>query len=156
MARFPLQTLLEITQQRFAEAERRLQQANAMLQQEQQKLDMLHDYRHEYEQKLLTAQRNGLPVTQWRDFQHFIGKLDTAIEQQQNSVQHARDFADSARAQWEEQRKKIKGFELLAEQHQQREQQREQKAEQKQSDEFAAKSAQQRHADDSDGKSGEP
>lgn len=148
MARFPLQTLLDITRQRFEDAERRLQQANALLQAEQQKLDMLHSYRREYEHKLLTAQQNGLSVTQWRDFQQFIAKLDTAIGQQQTSVQHASDFAASARAQWEEQRKKIKGFELLAEQHQQRENQRENKREQKQSDEFAAKSVRQRQEND--------
>lgn len=143
MAKFPLQTLLDLTTQRFGEAERRLQQANALLQTEQQKQEVLENYRQEYEQKLLAAQQNGLSVTQWRDFQHFISKLDSAIEQQKNSVQHAFDFAHSARQQWEEQRKKLKGFELLAQQHHKQEERRENRREQKQSDEFAAKAVQQ-------------
>lgn len=150
MAQFPLQTLLDLTQQRFSDAERRLQQANALLQAEQQKLNVLQTYRREYEQKLLNAQQGGLSVTQWRDFQLFISKLDTAIDQQQTSVQHATDFAHSAREQWDEQRKKLKGFETLADQHRRAEDLRESRREQKQSDEFAAKSVQQKKQEAAD------
>lgn len=153
MSKFPLQTLLDITAQRFADAERRLQQANAQLQTEQQKQDLLETYRREYEQKLLTAQQSGLSVTQWRDFQQFISKLDTAIEQQKSSVRNAADFVHSAQQQWEEQRKKIKGFELLAQQHHKQEEKKENRREQKQSDEFAAKAMQQQHdEEEEDGK----
>lgn len=139
MAAFPLQILLEVTQKKYDDAERKLQQANALLQAEKDKLQLIIRYRKEYEQKLLSAQQAGLSVTQWRDFQLFIGKLDEAITQQEQTVQRTQEFVISAHKQWEEQRKKLKGFEMLAEQHQKKEAAKENKREQKQADEFASK-----------------
>lgn len=139
MAKFPLQTLLEVTQKRYDDAERRFQQANALVDTERQKLQVIENYRQEYQQKLLAAQQSGLGVTQWKDFQVFIAKLDAAIEQQQQAVDRAIQFVHSARQQWEEQRKKLKGFETLSERHDKTEQLKESRREQKQSDEFASK-----------------
>lgn len=148
MAAFKLQTVLDVTQKRFDDAERKLQQANALLRAETEKLQLIINYRKEYEQKLLAAQKSGLSVTQWRDFQVFIGKLDVAIEQQQQTIIRTQAFVHSAQLQWEEQRKKLKGFELLAEQHRQQEVQKENRREQKQSDEFSAKVSQSKRSDD--------
>lgn len=148
MAAFKLQTLLDVTQKRFDDAERKLQQANALLRAETEKLQLIVNYRKEYEQKLLAAQKSGLSVTQWRDFQVFISKLDVAIEQQEQTIIRTQAFVHSAQLLWEEQRKKLKGFELLAEQHRQQELHKENRREQKQSDEFSAKVYQSKRSDD--------
>lgn len=139
MARFPLQLVLELTQKRYEEAERELQKANAKVEEELQRQQMVEQYRGEYQQRLLAAQQGGLSVAQWRDFQRFIAKLDIALQDQQDAVARAREFAASRRALWEEARIKLKAFEVLEAKHRESEARREARQEQKQSDEFAQK-----------------
>ena len=139
MSRFPLHVLLDLSRNRFDEAERRLQQSIAQRDSELQKQAMLENYRNEYQQRLLHAQRKGLSVGLWRDFQSFIGKLDSAFEQQQQAIGRAEELVEAARAHWEETRKKVKAFELLEHRHVVQEEKKEAVREQKLNDEFAAK-----------------
>ena len=136
---FPLQTVLELMQERTDEATRNLARLIANEKDAKAKLDLLLGYRDEYAERFREAAQNGLTQREWQNFQHFLGRLDEAILQQREIVaQRARNTADG-QVEWQAQRKKLKAFDTLSERHFASELARETKREQKLQDEFAAR-----------------
>ena len=136
---FSLQTVLDLMQARTDEATRNLARLIANEKDAKAKLDMLMGYRDEYAGRFRAAAQNGLTQREWQNFQHFLGRLDEAIEQQRRTVAMQERNTVAGQLQWQQQRKKLMAFDTLSERHFASENAKEMKREQKLQDEFAAR-----------------
>lgn len=136
---FRLQPLLDLAQTRMDEAARTLGELIARENEDVKKLEILENYRAEYQSRFEAAMLNGMAPDAWRNFSAFIGKLDEAIRQQRAVLERARQHTAAGQQAWMAQRNKVKAFDTLSMRHQAQQQQLENKREQKFSDEHAAK-----------------
>lgn len=137
MAKFRFAFLLQRAEELREEAAKVMQKSQANWLTAQSKLEQVEAFRQEYRNRLTSSQ--GMSVTQWRDYQLFLGKLDVATQQQADEVKRQELRYQTARAQWQECDKKVKAFEALHERHLLAEQKRENRDEQKLLDEFNAR-----------------
>ncbi len=85
MARkFPLQTLLDLAQDRTDKAAKELQSLKVRWNEAEEKLKQLVAYRESYRARMRESAAGGTTAFALRDFQLFMGKLDTAIRLQQD------------------------------------------------------------------------
>lgn len=136
---FSLQPLLELMQERADEATRHLGRLIAAEQNAKSRLELLEQYREEYNQRFRESQQGGLTPLAWRNFQDFMARIDVAIEQQKQIVTNAARDTATGQTHWQEQNKRLKAIDTLSERHQCAERLREGKRDQKQQDEFAAR-----------------
>lgn len=136
---FALQSLLDLSQTRMDEAARRLGQLLASEQEVEKTLEMLLQYREEYEKRFRTAARNGMGRDEWRNYQSFLGRLDEAVAQQRERVELSKQRTAAGQKDWLDQRTKVKAFDTLSQRHKADEAKAQAKAEQRVQDEHAAK-----------------
>lgn len=115
---FPLQSILDVSQMKLDEATRRLGELISGEQQATQRLELLAQYRDEYHARFLTAAREGLSRDQWRNYQSFLDKLDTAIGQAREMVAQSQQLTAAGQQEWLEKRGRVKAFDTLAQRHQ--------------------------------------
>ncbi|MCB6185242.1 flagellar export protein FliJ [Leeia sp. TBRC 13508] len=139
MAKFQFEKLLELARQDEDKAARTMQDAQKRLNQSQQQFQTLGQYRQDYLDKLGQTQSQGITIAQLKDYQLFMSKLDTAIQQQQKEVERYEQILVAARNQWMEKRSKVQAFEALEVRHHANELKKENKQEQKLNDEFAGR-----------------
>lgn len=140
MAKYRFEFLLQLAVDEREDAAKVLQLAQSDWLAARAKLEQIDGYRNEYRQRLTCGGQKGMTITQWRDYQLFLGKLDAAAEQQQQEVIRREAAYQQALAVWQEGEKKVKGFEALKERHIADEQRRELVREQKMLDEFNSRS----------------
>lgn len=136
-----LHTLIDLAAKDSDEAAKRLGEAIRAVEETEKKLTLLLGYRDEYAMRFQSNQATGLSAMEYRNFQLFIEKLDTAIVGQQAIVQNAKSRVDGERRSWQECEKKRMSYDTLASRAEYARQQKENKREQKQMDEYAARSA---------------
>ncbi|GGP26223.1 flagellar export protein FliJ [Silvimonas amylolytica] len=136
MAQFRFALLLTLSREQREEAARLMQNAAARTETARQKLIQVEDYRSEYRARLTQSGQGGMTVTQWRDFQLFLSRLDEAAAQQKTEVERLQREYDKLKSAWQECEKKVKAFETLETRHNQSEIKREARQEQKLVDEF--------------------
>jgi flagellar FliJ protein len=136
---FQLQPLLDLSNLRLDEATRQLGKLIAGEQEASKRLDLLVQYRDEYHARFLSAAGHGLGPDAWRNYQHFLGRLDQAIDQARQMVETSKQRTALGQKHWLDQRGKVKAFDTLAQRHQARTAHAEYRQEQKQSDEHAAR-----------------
>ncbi|TJZ65888.1 flagellar export protein FliJ [Chitiniphilus eburneus] len=136
MAKFRFAFLLDMARDDREEAARAMQAAQVALLSGKQKLEQVENFRAEYRGRLMSSGQGGITVVQWRDFQHFLAKLDTAANAQRGEVARLEQAYEQCRDAWHECEKKVKAYEALETRHQAAELAREAKQEQKLNDEF--------------------
>jgi flagellar FliJ protein len=136
---FHLQPLLDLSNLRLDEATRQLGKLIAGEQEASQRLELLVQYRAEYYARFLAAASDGLGPDAWRNYQHFLGRLDQAIDQARAMVTASKQRTAVGQRNWLDKRGKVKAYDTLAQRHQTRVQLAESRHEQKQSDEHAAR-----------------
>lgn len=136
---FHLQPLLDLSQLRLDEATRQLGQLIAGEQEASQRLELLQQYRDEYQRRFLAAAADGLGPDAWRNYQHFLGRLDQAIEQANSMVVASKQRTAAGQKNWLDKRGRLKAFDTLARRHQERASYAEARLEQKLGDEHAAR-----------------
>ncbi len=136
-----LHTLIELAVKDSDEAARRLGEAIRAAEECEKKLNLLLGYRDEYASRFQSSQATGLTAMEYRNFQVFIGKLDTAIAGQQSIVQNAKHRIDNERKSWQECEKKRMSYDTLASRAETARLHKENRRDQKQMDEYAARSA---------------
>lgn len=144
---FPLQPLLDLANNRMDGAARRLGELIAGETEDCRKLELLENYRAEYQQRFQEACRDGIGPDAWRNFSLFIGKLDDAIATQRMVVEQARERTALGQKAWLEQRNKVKAFDTLSRRHADTEARNETRREQRVTDEHASKQFQERRID---------
>lgn len=137
--KFHLQPLLDLSNLRLDEAARQLGKLIAGEQEASQRLELLVQYRAEYQARFLAAAGNGLGPDAWRNYQHFLDRLEQAIGQARAMVDASKQRTAAGQLNWLDKRGKVKAFDTLAQRHQVRVAYAEARQEQKQSDEHAAR-----------------
>lgn len=135
--RFPLQPLVDYTQDQTDEAAKRLALLKARWQGAEDKLQQLTQYREEYQGRLAQASQGGISVTALMDYRSFLAKLDGAVEQQKEEVARCQADWERGKEEWVAQRRKLKAYQTLEQRHKAREDRREAKQEQREQDESA-------------------
>lgn len=144
---FPLQPLLDLANNRMDGAARRLGELIAGESEDCRKLELLENYRAEYQQRFQDACRDGIGPDAWRNFSLFIAKLDEAINAQRAAVEQARRSTAHGQKVWLDQRNKVKAFDTLSQRHMAQEARNDFRREQRQTDEHATKQHRERHSD---------
>ena len=136
---FPLQTLLDLANNRMDDAARKLGELIASERAVEEKLSILMEYRAEYHARFVEAACNGIGLDAWRNFSAFLGRLDDAITQQQRVVSDSKQRTEQGQQAWVDQRNRVKAFDTLSQRHQSAQARKEAKQEQRLTDEHAAK-----------------
>ena len=136
-----LETLIDLAQKDSDAAAKRLGAANKLVEEAEQKLEMLVGYRDEYARKLDAAQVAGITPFAYHNFVAFIGKLDNALNGQRDVLKHARFKADSERKTLQESERKRLSYRTLNERAASEALKVQNKRDQKQMDDHAARGA---------------
>ncbi|OGT03606.1 MAG: flagellar export protein FliJ [Gallionellales bacterium RBG_16_57_15] len=138
---FSLQPLMNLSMQQNETATRKLGQLNRQQLDAQSKLDILKQYRLDYQTRMQESTRNGMDPAELRNFQEFINKLDAAIDQQEKAVKHSKTSTQAGRSEFDATRRKLKSFDTLQQRHIQEQRKIAEKSEQKDQDEHTSKLA---------------
>ena len=135
----PIETLIEIAERETDEAAKLL--GNAIRHHEDAigKLNLLEQYRTDYDDKLKARAAEGLSISQYANFTAFLNKLDTAVDGQNKLIEDALHKVEMAKLEWQKCEKKRLSYQTLDERAKQVRQKKEAKRDQKQSDEFASR-----------------
>ena len=136
-----LETLIDLAQKDSDAAAKRLGTANKLVEEAEQKLQMLVGYRDEYARKLDAAQVAGITPFAYHNFVAFIGKLDNALNGQREVLKHAQFKADSERKTLQESERKRLSYRTLNERAASEALKVQNKRDQKQMDDHAARGA---------------
>lgn len=136
---FPLKPLLDLTQTRMDDAALRLGELIASEQEGTRKLELLQNYRAEYEARFHEAARNGMSPEAWRNYSGFICRIDEAVAVQAAAVERSRRLTVAGQDAWMEQRNKVKAFDTLQKRFEAGEAKKAARQEQRASDEYSAK-----------------
>ena len=129
-----MQVLVNLSQRKEDEVAKALAKDQARLQHDQQKLQELKDYASQYDQE-----RNLLGLSPYltTNYQHFVNRLQQAIQQQDQQVKRSQQQVTMSMKRWQNARAKTKGMDWLKDKSVREELNIESKQEQKQIDEFA-------------------
>jgi flagellar protein FliJ len=136
-----LETLIDLAQKDSDAAAKRLGAANKLVEEAEQKLEMLVGYRDEYARKLDAAQVAGITPFAYHNFVAFIGKLDNALNGQRDVLKHAQFKADTERKTLQESERKRLSYRTLNERAASEALKVQNKRDQKQMDDHAARGA---------------
>ena len=131
-----LQKLLDLAQKQSNDSARKLGKLNFQHQEAEKKLNLLLQYRANYQARLQNAAQNGIDHIQWQNFITFIKKLDAAISEQELAVKHAESNRDSGKNEYQSYQCKFNSYETLSQRYQTIEKFEHKKSEQKELDEF--------------------
>ena len=137
--KLPLAMLIELAQTKTDQATRRLGQLQNTHTDAVEKLDMLQQYRQEYLEQMNGQMRDGVAAASVRNFQHFIGTLDGAIEQQRALTVQADTRLGHGRSDWQDSKRRLSSFDTLADRVRQQEMIIVNRKEQRDSDERSAR-----------------
>ncbi|MCB1792751.1 MAG: flagellar export protein FliJ [Gammaproteobacteria bacterium] len=125
----------KVASQRERKAAAALGESLKQRQAAQQRLAELKQYLAEYLARFERAARGGLSSSQVLEYQVFIGKLETAIEQQEKVVARSEQHCDSSKEQWRGKYSKSKAMDNAVDRMRLREAKESERREQAESDE---------------------
>lgn len=131
-----MQVLVDLSKRKEDEVAKALAKDQERLLSDQKKLQDLKDYANQYEQE-----RNLLGLSPYltTNYQHFVNRLQQAIQQQEQQVKRSQQQVNMAMKRWQNARAKTKGMDWLKDKNIQQEGVAADKQEQKQIDEFAGR-----------------
>jgi flagellar protein FliJ len=138
---FSLQPLMNLAQHQKDSATHKLGQLNRQQHTAQSKLEMLQQYRKDYQARLQESTRKGINPGELRNFQEFINKLDEAISQQLKLVGQSKDSTQLGRNEFDKAQRKLKSFNTLQQRHSDAQKKAAEKSEQKVQDEHTGRTA---------------
>lgn len=146
--KFPLQTLLDLSNLRQDEAAKQLGKLLASETAAAEKLQLLTSYRDEYQGRFANAAQTGLRPDEWSNYRAFLDRLESAIEEARALLLQTQRNTHSGRKEWLAKRDRVKAMDTLALRHTERLLQVDLKNEQKASDEFSARERYRERDDD--------
>jgi flagellar protein FliJ len=138
---FSFQPLISLAQHRKDSATQKLGQLNRQQHNAQSKLEMLQQYRKDYQARLQESAQNGINPAELRNFHEFIGKLDEAISQQLKLVGQSIASTQAGRGEFDAAQRKLKSFDTLQQRHLETQKKAAEKTEQKALDEHTGRAA---------------
>ncbi|MCQ4252425.1 flagellar export protein FliJ [Stutzerimonas stutzeri] len=132
-----LAPVVEMAERAERDAARLLGQAQAQLSQAEAKLSELEQYFGDYQQQWMQQGSQGVSGQWLMNYQRFLSQLESAIGQQQRSVNWHRDNLLKLRQQWHQKHARVEGLSKLIEGYQREARVAADKREQTLLDEFA-------------------
>lgn len=117
----------------------RLAEAVAQRDTARQKLEMLVDYRSDYDGRLAETASSGIGTEKLRSYRQFLVNLQRAIDQQTDIVAKAQERVEAAQVQWRAEQRQVDSFRILDERRAAIETRVANRNEQKLTDEFASR-----------------
>ncbi|AGA86272.1 flagellar export protein FliJ [Stutzerimonas stutzeri] len=136
-----LAPVIEMAERAERDAARLLGQAQTQLAQAETKLAELDQYFRDYQQQWMQQGSQGVSGQWLMNYQRFLSQLESAIGQQQRSVNWYRDNLLKVRQQWHQKHARLEGLSKLIESYQREARIAADKREQKLLDEFAQRLA---------------
>jgi len=136
-----IEFLIERARKSSDQCARTLAQALRRETSDRQQLELLMRYRLDYAARYARMCRDGTTLAAMRNFEAFLARLDQAISQQRQAVEHATASATSARGALGEAERKRQSMTILRDRRTQSDLHAALRREQAQSDEFASRSA---------------
>ena len=144
---FRLKPLVALAQERSEEAALALARLRLAWQLAESKRDQLGTYLDEYRQRLLQATQAGFSIAQWRDYQAFIAKLESAIKAQAEEVERCRQRWEIGHQEWQAREREVKAYMTLQTRHEETERKLEERQDQRVQDEFAGQQHRRRNTE---------
>jgi flagellar FliJ protein len=132
-------TLIQLSQNKSDGAAVRLAKLSSHLADAERKGKVLARYRDEYRAGLDAAGLRGAPAAELANFRAFLAKLDEAVGQQANETVFWGEQIARARAEWQEEQRKLQSFTTIAGRRRSEHVRTLARREQKSQDEFAAR-----------------
>ncbi len=129
--------VIEMAQTAEQEAAGKLRQYKTALQQAQQQLQSLEQYRDDYQQQWINKGQVGVSGQWLMNYQRFLSQLEVAIEQQQKSLVWHENNVRSSQAVWQQTYARLEGLRKLVQRYREEAQKAADKQEQKLLDEMA-------------------
>ena len=136
---FRLKVVQDLAVKASDDAAMRLGMLNAEVAKQEQKLEMLIQYREDYRGRVRGTLNQDVHTAAWMNLQQFVAKLDEAIEQQRAACAMAKAAVASGQSDWQSKQVKVKAFDKLEQRHNAVQGERMKKFEQHATDEFAAR-----------------
>ncbi|MFZ1319205.1 MAG: flagellar export protein FliJ, partial [Candidatus Nitrotoga sp.] len=111
---FSMQPLVHLAHQKNEDASKKFGQLIQQQKTAQTKLHTLEQYREDYQARLQQAVINGINQTSLRNFQDFILRLDEAVAQQRNALEHILRLIQAGRNELANTQRNMKSFDTLA------------------------------------------
>lgn len=134
---FHLQPLINLAEDRSQAAAQTLARLKQAWQDAESKLQQLQGFLDEYNQRLQQQAQSGFSISQLRDFQAFILKLELAIRAQGEEVERCRMRWHQGQEEWQTREREVKAYQTLRQRHDAAERKSEERLDQRLQDEFA-------------------
>ena len=133
--------LRELAQDRRDTVGQQLAEAATLRDAARQKLEMLVDYRREYDGRLATSAVGGIDTEKLRSYRQFLANLERAIDQQTEALALAQERVVDAQAVWRGEQRQVDSFRILDERRLAAESREAGRLDQKLTDEFSSRLA---------------
>lgn len=131
--------LREVACERRDTLGQRLAEAVTLRDAARQKLEMLLDYRREYDGRLAVNATSGIDAEKLKSYRTFLANLERAIEQQSETLDGVTERVTQAQAAWREEQRQVDSFRILDERQQAEQARSAGRTEQKLTDEFSSR-----------------
>jgi flagellar protein FliJ len=131
--------LREIAEDRRDGTSARLAEAVAQRDTARQKLEMLVDYRSDYDSRLAHSATGGIDAEKLRSYRQFLVNLQRAIDQQTEVLVQAQQRVAQAQVLWRAEQRQVDSFRILDERRVATETREASRREQKLTDELATR-----------------
>lgn len=115
----------------------RLAEAATVRDAARQKLEMLLDYRRDYDDRLVRSTNDGIDAEKLRSYRTFLANLERAIEQQTQTLAVAQERVTEVQALWRGEQRQVDSFRILDQRQQTEMARTASRVEQKLTDEYA-------------------
>ncbi len=108
-----LKTLVEFAQQKMDASAKKLGFLNSKQQEAEKKLNLLIDYRRNYQAHFVNTKNTGMNSIEWTNYLAFIGKLDAAIVEQRKVTINAQKETEIVKTEYQDSPRKLKSYHTL-------------------------------------------
>jgi flagellar FliJ protein len=130
-----LRPVVRVAENNEQQAVRALGESQTALQEAQQKLAELEQYRRDYLENFQQSGQRGMSAARMEDYRRFLQKLDLAIAEQQQVLQQLGYQVEQRRQSWMATRNKVRSLDNAVSRYQAEEQRQAHKKEQGENDE---------------------
>lgn len=136
----PLERLAELAQEARDAAGKALANERRTQQQAVEQVETLRRYRLEYAERLQDVMHAGIDPATLRNYQQFLGSLDSAIERARHNLDDQQQRVVGCQQHWQQQQRQLSSYNTLALRRADRLRHEEQRREQRHNDEMSANS----------------
>jgi flagellar FliJ protein len=130
-----LKPVQKLARNREQDAARTMGRSHQTLQQEEAKLLQLKLYHQEYLERFDEAAKQGISANRLQEYRAFLARLDLAIREQENVVEHSKIDHSSKKLNWRKKHTRTEALNKVVNRHETNEKRAEDRREQKESDE---------------------